>query len=442
MTGVRTHHACVRQVDNRPLPPVKAHLFESAGRGGGTRGLREWWPLDAAQATAWNQLTQLINLAYAKRHGYTFLRAQYHRSLIAGRAYLWSKVLIMWRVALAHSHCRVVAFIDSDATFETQAPLRPLLQRAGLLRPSWEERVRAGNAPLPPRRLFLLPKEPPGSNAFKDFRGNDITNTEMSTGFIAFRNSAAARRMLLEWWWAPQQLPSMRRYLVQWAHEQRVWNDVMRPKYRDAWIELPKRPDVEPPLLSTPQGSFVRHMWWKDNTSWAAELKERVAATFGHGTSIPLPPTVPASSAAIAPHAAAPAVSLAACSYPLLLRAEETTVPARAAGVGTAGAAGLGRRLRAGGGGQHGSARGGGGGGLDDCNGFSLLRGHKLGNTGCAIPAMQEYACAVQRVPSVGKCCQVSSQRECVGRQAGRCEVARAAGGGALQCAPPLLDAT
>ena len=38
---------------------------------------------------------------------------------------------------------------------------------------------------------------------------------------------------------------------------QRVWNDVMRPRYPGAWYELPDNASSQP-LLNTPQGTFVR----------------------------------------------------------------------------------------------------------------------------------------------------------------------------------------
>ncbi|KAL1523999.1 hypothetical protein AB1Y20_018914 [Prymnesium parvum] len=365
-------HICILMVDNRALPPLAPHAFNvHAAR----RKEQSWSMLDVARSAHWDQLTPLINLAYAKKHGYTFLRAQYHKGLIADRAYLWSKVLVMWRVAVAHKHCQVVTFIDSDATFESLEPLVPLLERTGLLSQPRDK---------PASRLFLLPKEPPGNNPFKDFRGNNIDNTRMSTGFIAFRNTGQARRMLLEWWFAPQRSSAMRRYLHQWAHEQRVWNDAIRPKYPHLWVELPEHPESQP-LLSTPHGSFVRHMWWKNNATWEKELKKRVYALY-------LQP-------------GAPLRGISACSYPLLLDASATrpldaeshSATGDAQSVGsTPGAATPEAEAPQ----PPRSHR-------NDCEAFSLLRGYTMQSSSCDIPALTQEKCVVERVPSVGKCCQV-----------------------------------
>eukprot|EP00965_Chrysotila_dentata_P156124 5158023-Pleurochrysis_carterae.AAC.4 len=332
---------CILMVDNRPLTRSVAHAVSSGG---------------------WSDLTTYANFAYAARLNYTFLRAQYSMGLLHGRAYLWSKVLVLWRVAQARRDCHFLVFIDTDAHFQSLLPLETVLRMANLMPKEGEPEVNKT------RPLFLFPREPAGRNKFKDFEGNSISNTRMSTGFIAVANTPRTREMLHEWWLVPVRHRNMSRYTYQWAHEQLVWDAYMRDKYPGLWVELPER-ETAPALLNTPQGTFVRHQWWKKETAWQDELRGRVKLMLEAG--------------ALEHRTCAHTYSISATDItPRAARARKSNLPQL---------------------GSDASIRG--------CNAFKLLSGFSLTEPHkCTAPALFDLGCVVANVPSIGTCCVYCQQ--------------------------------
>lgn len=325
---------CILMVDNRPM-------------------MRSPWK--AVEVGLWNDLTTYINMAYALSHNYTFLRAQYSPELMQGRSYLWSKVLVLWRVASSRLDCKYLAFIDTDAHFVDFSPLEPVLHHAGLMRPEGP--------------LFMFPREPEGINPFKDFLGNDLSNTRMSTGFIAVRNTKQSRAMLHEWWLTPLLQADMSRYLYQWSHEQRVWDKAIRDRYPGTWTELPENMTARP-LFNTPEGAFVRHQWWKDDAKWQSMLKEKARLLLGEGK-----------------------FDHRACSRAYLVNGADLWPE----------------------GSKHGRSplpTQGGEGAIRGCSAFKLLPGFTIQESKKCIERglLLDKGCAVPNVPNIGMCCEYCAQ--------------------------------
>jgi len=86
---------------------------------------------------------------------------------------------------------------------------------------------------------------------------NDCNNTKMNAGFWLLKNTALGRQMLRTWWDEASQERGI--YRIAPFHEQRIWNDYCRQRYKGSWTEA-----EDPDDYNTPDGIHLAHFWFKD----------------------------------------------------------------------------------------------------------------------------------------------------------------------------------
>lgn len=189
----------------------------------------------------WSE-TVYINLFYALRHGYQFWRIHVPSDMVAqgDRDMTWYKIPAT--LLLLRSGCQWVFFLDSDAFVADLDISLPSLAKAYQL-------------DQPGTPFMLIPR---------DVRGW----TDANCGAFLVRNDGKETEMFLEEWW---NLPSVRpEFKVKYRerlHEQHTFNYGMI-QYKDTKYRL-----TPVSLLTSPEGTFVRHYWadWKSKNLFHME---------------------------------------------------------------------------------------------------------------------------------------------------------------------------
>ena len=188
------------------------------------------------------------------------------------RSKTWCKVRQL-QLLLARAQagaCDVIVWMDADALLKPSAP-------GALLS------LRIVQAWLHSASVLAVPREPPGVNGFKSGSRNNWNNTAVTTGFMLLKGDERSRYMtskiLKSWWVAVEPTLQLKGslgeplwiYRSEWAHEQRVLDDYVRPRWKGN-----RTLGIQPlvtligtyfpyPCFNTPDGRVVAHYWFKDN---------------------------------------------------------------------------------------------------------------------------------------------------------------------------------
>jgi hypothetical protein len=220
--GDFSSNTCLLNADNRVFPNfTQTHsdipLVPTEGP----------WPLEF-----W-QLTPYINAIYAHRHKYQYWMFHIPSELIekGDRAPHWYRLALSWW--LLRNHCDRVLWLDTDAFVNDHSYSLEDLER--------EFQLSASSGPF-----ILMPSD----CCSGDNGGN--------TGVYLIVKSEKSQAFLKEWWDLPLNNQTFSRKLRENLFDQDCLNYGLRHHYGSGWKLVPLM------LMTTPQGSFIRHYWASD----------------------------------------------------------------------------------------------------------------------------------------------------------------------------------
>lgn len=171
---------------------------------------------------------------------------------------MWYKPAILLLATAMLTECDVVGWLDTDAMLVPSAPA--LDQQPQIT--AWLSD--------PDSHIFVARE--PSTNPEqrwpdKDANGrNNMNQTKINAGFMLVKRTRSAQSLLREWWTSPTTTQkrgalgeSYELYLWEFAHEQRIFNDLVLAEYNEAISVAKDKNDY-----NSPHGKYVRHFWFKD----------------------------------------------------------------------------------------------------------------------------------------------------------------------------------
>ena len=172
---------------------------------------------------------------------------------------MWYKPAILLLATAMLTECDVVGWLDTDAMLVPSAPALDQQPQIAAWLSDPDSHIFVAREPSDqlPRTAW----------ANKDANGrNNLNLTKINVGFVLVKRTRSAQSLLREWWTSPTTTQkrgalgeSYELYLWEFAHEQRIFNDLVLAEYNEAICVAKDTRDY-----NTPFGKYVRHFWFKN----------------------------------------------------------------------------------------------------------------------------------------------------------------------------------